>query len=134
MHRFRFCAALMITLGTAAPAAASPTSGGGVHGIVTGRTDGLGVSSVSITLRAIARSPSHAHPASEPAPLVEVRNTDLEGVFRFDDLPAGLYSIEARINGLEWANFAPILVVPGLEIREHLVLSDDARVQAPSQT
>src|SRR5689334_565790 len=129
MHRFRFCAALAILLGTAVPAAASPSGqGGGLHGIVTGRTDGLGVSSVSVTLRAIART-TPAHPASELAPFVEVRNTDIEGVFRFDDLPAGLYSIEARLNGLEWANFAPILVVPGTEIREHLVLSEDAHLE-----
>jgi hypothetical protein len=90
------------------------------------------VSSVSVTLRSIARTPSQ--PASQVAPFVAVRNTDLEGVFRFDDLPAGLYSIEARIDGLEWADFAPILVVPGLEVREHIVLGDGARLQTPAQT
>ena len=132
MHGLRFCAALTVAFALAAPASASPSSGkGGLHGIVTGRTDGLGVSSVSVTLRAIART--SAQP-STVAPFVQVRNTDLEGVFRFDDLPAGLYSIEARINGLEWDDFAPILVVPGLEIREHLVLGEGGQVQTPSQT
>jgi hypothetical protein len=128
-----FCAALALMATLAMPAAASPSAGkGGLHGIVTGRTDGLGVSSVSVTLRSIARAPSQ--PSTEAAPFVEVRDTDVEGVFRFDDLPAGLYAIEARINGLEWANFAPILVVPGLETREHLVLGEEDRVQSPSQT
>jgi hypothetical protein len=133
MQPIRFCAALAVMVTLAMPAAASPSSGkGGLHGIVTGRTDGLGVSSVSVTLRAIARTPSA--PATQVAPFVAVRSTDLEGVFRFDDLPAGLYSIEARINGLEWADFAPILVVPGLEVREHLVLGESTRIEAPSQT
>ena len=133
MLRFVRILGIALALTGAVPAAAAPPSTrGGLHGIVTGRTDGLGLSSVSITLRAVSRPSAKLVPG--PAPFVAMRKTDLEGVFRFDDLPAGLYSIEARINGLEWESFTPILVVPGLKVREHIVLGEDPIAAPPSQT
>jgi hypothetical protein len=77
------------------------------------------MASVSVTLRLV---PCCARRATE-APWIEVRNTDTEGVFRFDDIPAGVYAIEARLDGREWSS-DPILVVPGTRVHEHIVLGD----------
>jgi len=123
--------AIAAVFGMAAPAFASgPASAGGLHGIVTGRTDGLGMASVSVTLRSVPTSPPLA---TEEAQWVEVRNTDIEGVFRFDDVPAGLYAIEAHLDGREWSS-EPILVVPGLRVHEHIVLGESPAPTTPSQS
>jgi hypothetical protein len=97
-----------------APAWASPSSSttGRLEGVVTGQRYGLALPSVSVTLRAW-RPQVHA---GETLPLVEVRQTDRDGTFAFDDLPAGLYSIEA---------------VPGLAVTEHLVLAETPRPYRP---
>lgn len=126
-------AAIAAALGIAGPAAASgPFAGGGLHGIVTGRTDGLGMPSVSVTLRSLP-SPS-TQVAARDAPWVEVRSTDTEGVFRFDDIPAGLYAMEAHLDGRAWSSFEPILVVPGFRLHEHIVLGDPSTSPTQPQT
>jgi hypothetical protein len=113
--------AVVAVFGMAAPALASgPAPTGDLHGVVTGRSDGLGMPSVSVTLRLV---PCCSPRASDDAPWVEVRNTDTEGVFRFDDIPAGVYAIEARLDGRQWSS-DPILVVPGTRVHEHIVLGD----------
>lgn len=103
-------AALLLLVG-GPPAHASPSESGRVHGVVTRQADGLGLSSVSVTLR------------SQTLPLLEVRSTSADGAFRFDDLPAGLYSLEARADGYARATLSPVLVVPGVAVTEHLVLA-----------
>jgi hypothetical protein len=118
-------------LGTAGVASATgPSPSGGLSGIVTGWTDGLGMPSVSVTLRSLPTSPARPH---EDAVWVEVRNTDTEGVFRFDDVPAGLYSIEARLDGRAWS-VEPVLVVRGQRLLEHIVLGDAPEPHPVPQT
>lgn len=124
MRRFLRIAAISALLGIAGTASASgPVGNGGLHGIVTGRSNGLGMPSVSVTLRSLP-APDARRAEEEKAPWVEVRSTDTEGVFRFDDVPAGLYAIEAQLDGRAWSSLDPILVVPGARLREHIVLGD----------
>jgi len=125
--------AIAAVFAMAGPAFASgPTSTGGLHGVVTAQKDGLGMPSVSVTLRSVI-APCCSRLEREEAPWVEVRNTDTEGVFRFDDVPAGLYAIEAHLDGREWSS-EPILVVPGLRVHEHIVLGDAPATATPSQS
>lgn len=108
-------------LGATAPAFASPSESGRLHGVVTREADGLGLPSVSVTLR------------SQTLPLLEVRSTSVDGAFKFEDLPAGLYSLEAKAEGFARATLSPILVVPGVPVTEHLVLAEDnPRAPAPA--
>ncbi len=123
--------ALAAIVAMAGPAFASgPASTGALHGIVTGRTDGLGMASVSVTLRSVPRA---SRVAAEEAPWVEVRSTSTDGVFHFDDVPAGVYAIEARLDGQSWSS-QPILVVPGLNVHEHIVLGDLPAPSSPAQS
>ncbi|MEQ1507796.1 MAG: carboxypeptidase-like regulatory domain-containing protein [Myxococcota bacterium] len=94
---------------------------GMLEGVVTSAPYGLAVPNASVTLRSTANA------------WAEVRVTDGEGAFRFDDLPAGLYSLEAKSGaapGLLEAQVSPIIVVPGVPVSENLVLVDLA-VQPP---
>src|SRR5688500_14006352 len=95
----------------ATPSSASPTQLGMVEGVVTGLPSGLGVPNVSVTLR------------STTDPWLEVRTTDLDGAFRFSNLPAGMYSLEAKSAGWFDTTVAPVLVVPGVPITEHLEMT-----------
>lgn len=63
---------------------------------------------VSVTLR------------STSLPLVRMRTTDRNGAFLFEDLPAGLYSLEAAGKGIPETVLSPVIVVPGLPVIEHL--------------
>ena len=123
--------AIAALFGLAAPAFASgPAPTGDLYGVVTGRTDGLGVASVSVTLRMV---PCCSRRTTHDAAWTEVRNTDTEGVFRFDDIPPGVYAIEARLDGREWSS-DPILVVPGTRVHEHIVLGDAPVPTTPPQS
>jgi hypothetical protein len=95
----------------ATPSQASPAQFGMVEGVVTGLPSGLGIANVSVTLR------------SDTQPWSEVRTTDLQGNFRFTNLPAGLYSLEARSAGWLGVTVSPVLVVPGVPVSEHLEMS-----------
>jgi hypothetical protein len=83
---------------------------GSIEGVVTGLPSGLGIADVSVTLRSVGD------------PWLEVRTTDLDGSFRFSELPSGLYSLEAKGLGWRSASVAPVVVVPGVPITEHLEL------------
>ena len=100
-------------------ASASPSQGGLLEGVVTSVPNGLAVPNVSITLRS----------ASDP--FVEIRTTDRDGAFRFEDLPAGLYSLEALGAGFRRETVSPILVVPGVAVSEHVELLSPSAVVAP---
>ena len=91
-------------------ALASPSRAGLLEGVVTSVPNGLAVPNVSITLR------------STSDPFVEIRTTDRDGAFRFEDLPAGLYSLEALGVGFRRETVSPILVVPGVAVSEHVEL------------
>ncbi len=93
----------------AAPAFASGPVGG-LRGVVTSERDGLQLHRVSVTLR------------SETTPQVEFRSTNPDGVFEFLDLPAGLYSLETRREGFAPTLSAPLLVIGGRLVVEHLEL------------
>jgi len=113
----------------AAPAWASPasTTTGRLEGVVTGQQYGLALPSVSVTLRAW-------HPqvrGGEALPLVEVRQTERDGTFAFDGLPAGLYSLEATGTGHQRTTVSPVLVVPGVAVTEHLVVAETPRPFRP---
>ena len=104
----RLWMATVLALGSTG-AWASP-SRGLLEGVVTSVPNGLAVPNVSITLRS----------ASDP--FVEIRTTDRDGAFRFEDLPAGLYSLEALGAGFRRETLSPILVVPGVAVSEHVEL------------
>lgn len=98
---------------TVAPAPVRPDLlRGGLQGVVTAAPIGVGVPNASVTLRSTTETWS------------EVRTTDRDGLFRFDDLPAGLYSLEAHAVGLMHGFVSPIIVVPGIPVIENLVLFD----------
>jgi hypothetical protein len=111
-----------------APAWASPASTTGrLEGVVTGQRYGLALPAVAVTLRSW-------HPqvrAGESLPVVEIRQTDRDGTFAFDGLPAGLYSLEATGTGQQRTTVSPVLVVPGLPVTEHLVVAETPRPYRP---
>ena len=119
-------ACVLTTPSWAAPSASPPlaetvTGAGVLQGVVTGEQHGLTLHRVSVTLR------------SETQPFVETRSTDREGVFRFDDVPPGLYSLEAKRTGYEDRVLAPILVLPGRELIEQVSLEPSVaeRIERP---
>lgn len=101
-------------------AEASPGSAR-LRGVVTTEQAGLALPRVSVTLR------SESHQG-----FIRVRATGPEGAFEFDELPAGLYSLEASHAGYKRLLLEPILVIEGSERREHLTLreSDSPRPQS----
>jgi hypothetical protein len=111
-------------------AAASPTNRGMLEGVVTSAPIGLAVPNASVTLRSTSTG------------WFEVRTTDRDGLFRFENLPAGLYSLEAqpaenssgshpRGVGLQQAFVSPVIVIPGLPVTENLVLLETTRSRRP---
>ena len=112
-----------------APAWASPSSSttGRLEGVVTGQRYGLAIPSVSVTLRAWGPQVR----AGDSLPVVEIRQTDRDGTFAFDDLPAGMYSLEATGTGQQRTTVSPVLVVPGLAVTEHLVVAETPRPYRP---
>lgn len=102
--------AAMCWLGSSTALASPSSQAGLLEGVVTSVPNGLAVPNVSITLR------------SANDPFVEIRTTDRDGAFRFDNLPAGLYSIEALGVGYRRETVSPILVVPGVAVSEHVEL------------
>lgn len=111
--------AVMVMFALASPAHASPAQVGMVEGVVTGLPTGLGLPNVSVTLK------------SDTAPWSEVRTTDLEGSFKFSNLPAGLYSLEARSTGWLEVSVSPVVIVPGVPVVEHLEMSASPAPAAP---
>lgn len=107
-----------VTLLVGPQAQAAPTTGG-LHGVVTGLESGLVLPQVSVILR------------SETQPFLEVRHTDRDGAFQFDDVPPGLYSLEASQPGYRPAKLSPILVIPGREVTEHVVLERSPVTELP---
>jgi hypothetical protein len=96
-------------------ALASPPQLGQLEGVVTSVPQGLAVPNVSVTLR------SAINPEGT-LPLIEVRTTDRDGAFRFEDLPAGLYSLEAAGVGIPYTTLTPVIVVPGVALVEHVTV------------
>jgi hypothetical protein len=84
---------------------------GVVEGVVTGLPNGLALQNVSVILRSATHS------------WVEVRTTDDQGAFRFSELPAGVYSLEAHGAGFFDAPTVPLVVLGGVPITEHLQMS-----------
>lgn len=107
--------AVMVALGVSSTsAAASPSIDAGVlRGVVTTGEHGLSLSRVSLTLRSES---NHA--------FIRVRATDQRGTFHFDELPAGLYSLEATRAGFEETTVEPILVLEGTTQIEHVTLQE----------
>ena len=91
-----------VLLATVSPAFASAPgpSGGAVHGIVTTGEGGLQLPRVSVTLR-----------SASTGSLVRVGATDPDGAFRFDELPAGRYSLEASHPLFKRVTLDPVLVI-----------------------
>ena len=112
---------------TGAPKANAAPNTGGLQGVVTGLDNGLVLPQVSITLR------------SETQPFLEIRHSGRDGAFQFDGVPPGLYSLEASQPGFRSTKLSPILVIPGREVTEHVVLEripvgDSRRPRRPAQT
>ncbi|HHO49707.1 MAG TPA: carboxypeptidase regulatory-like domain-containing protein [Deltaproteobacteria bacterium] len=104
--------AMVMALGsTPIQAAASPAAESTLMGVVTAAEYGLSLSRVSLTLRSES---NHA--------FIQVRATDHRGAFRFDELPAGIYSLEATRAGFERTTVEPILVLEGTTRSEHVTL------------
>jgi len=116
--------AMMVVVALATSSEASPVQLGMVEGGVTGLPTGLGLANVSVTLR------------SDTEPWSEIHTTDLRGSFRFSNLPAGLYSIEARSAGWLGASVSPVVIVPGIPVIEHLemTLVPPVPIELPSKT
>lgn len=108
---------------------ARPERCGAVEGVVTGLPSGLGIPSVSVTLRALPPGPGPTDAAS----WFRVSTTDGEGAFEFSGLPAGLYALEAEGLGWSAARVSPVVVVGGRVISEHLEMTALPRpeVRAP---
>lgn len=110
--------ATWFAFGVPGTAFANPTPRGHLHGVVTSH-DGALLDRVSLTLR------------SKTDGAIEMRATDRDGVFAFDEIPAGLYSLEATKEGFERMTVHPIVVVAGSTRDEHLSL-DVARRPGPA--
>lgn len=100
--------------------ASSPATTGSVHGVITGQQGGLQLPQVSITLR-----------SQSNGDLVRVGATDLRGAFRFDEVPAGLYELEATHPGFEAVTVERVMVIGGSVRREHVTLPEKSA--APSR-
>ncbi|MEO0604797.1 MAG: carboxypeptidase-like regulatory domain-containing protein [Myxococcota bacterium] len=88
---------------------------GEMRGVVTGADDGLGIRKVKMTLR-----------RDGTREVVSVKRTGRNGAFTFDDLPRGVYSLEATAVGFLPRILAPILVQPGKDTRvEHISLTPE---------
>ena len=119
--------AMMVVVALTTPSEASPAQLGMVEGVVTGLPTGLGLPNVAVTLK------------SDTAPWSEVHTTDVRGSFKFANLPAGLYSIEARSTGWLGVSISPVVVVPGTPVLEHLEMTSSpvepiAPIPQPSRT
>lgn len=110
-RRTFIAAALALAALVSSPAHASPSASGTLQGVVTGEHHGLALHRVSVTLR------------NESRTFMQVRATDRDGAFRFEDVPPGLYSIEAEQLGYDDALRSPILVLPGRELTEQVILA-----------
>ena len=110
-----------LLLAAATPAWGSPSRGSAsLLGVVTTHDHGAALNHVSVTLRS---ETNHA--------FIQVRATGRDGAFQFDELPAGIYSIEATRAGFERATVEPILVLEGTVRTEHVTLQE---ADEPPQT
>lgn len=88
---------------------------GEMRGVVTRSDDGLGIREVRVVLR-----------RDRSREVVSIERTGRGGAFTFDDLPQGVYSLEATAAGFEKQVLAPIVVKPGREVRlEHITLTPE---------
>lgn len=106
------------------PARVDPTMGSGeVRGVVTGAENGLGLRRVRMVLR-----------QNESSKIVKVKHTDKGGSFSFDDLPAGVYSLEAQAAGYYRKLVAPIVIRAGKARLEHITLTPQGEEKGRSET
>jgi hypothetical protein len=117
----------MLAAWLASAAWASPPQLGQLEGVVTSVPQGLAMPNVSITLRS-------ATSGGGSLPLIEVRTTDRDGTFRFEDLPAGLYSLEAAGAGIPYTTLTPVIVVPGVALMEHVTVPLPRPVSNPRRS
>lgn len=91
---------------------------GEVRGVVTGAEDGLELRRVRLVLRQDASRK-----------VVSIEHTDQGGEFVFDDLAAGVYSLEAQAAGYFRTIVAPVVIRTGKARIEHITLTPlgDAR-------
>lgn len=101
---------------------ASPPQLGQLEGIVTSVPQGLALPNVNVTLRGTTQ------------PVIQMRTTDRDGAFRFEDLPAGLYSLEAAGSGIPYTTVSPIIVVPGVAVMEHVAVPVPAPTRGPRRS
>ncbi|MBX2798274.1 MAG: carboxypeptidase-like regulatory domain-containing protein [Myxococcales bacterium] len=106
--------AALLAWSASGTALANPSPRGHLHGVVTSH-DGALLDRVSLTLR------------SKTEGVIEMCATDRDGVFAFDEIPAGLYSLEASKEGFERMTVAPIVVVEGSTRHEHVSLDASRR-------
>ena len=82
-----------------------------VHGVITSHSSGFSLPRVSVTLR-----------STTDDSFVRRGATDRAGAFRFENLPAGLYSLEASYAGYQRVTLAPFMVLDGVERKQPLSL------------
>src|SRR5437868_14930694 len=105
---------IAIALGLAAPSAAQNISSASIDGVVTDATGGA-LPGVTVTITS---------PALQVPQLVQT--TDVQGHYRFIDLPRGTYQLRFEIQG-----FDP-LVRPGLELNAGFAARINAQTKVGS--
>ena len=102
----------LVSWGVAHASPASPATGtASLRGVVTHVDDGMLLHRVSVTLRS---ETNHG--------FIRVRATDRDGAFGFEELPAGVYSLEATRDGFERFTLEPLLLLDDTVRNEHISL------------
>ncbi|MEN0063738.1 MAG: carboxypeptidase-like regulatory domain-containing protein [Myxococcota bacterium] len=98
-----------------APRVDAPEACGEMRGVVTGADDGLGLRKVRVLLR-----------RDGTREVVEAQRTSRSGHFTFDEIPSGIYSIEAQAVGYIPTILAPIVIRRGKVRIENITLTPDS--------
>lgn len=119
-------------------AEASPGGFGRLEGVVTSPVDGRGLPNVTVVVR--PTKPEGLAKAKDEIP-GRLDTTDRDGLFHFDELPPGLYSLDVigqsvrdsltGPGGWVWTQVASVLVVPGVTTTEQVVLPEASLAPPP---